>query len=48
VAADKWIVTENWLSKRLNPVDRILGTVLLGSSTVNSIRNRNGTNNTTP
>ena len=38
VAADKWITTESWLSKRLNPIDRLMGSVLLGSSTVNSIR----------
>ncbi len=30
------------LSKFLNPVNRLLGTVLLGSGTVNSIRNSNG------
>ena len=45
VAADKWISTGNWLQKRLNPVNEVLGTVLLGSSTVNSIRNRNGSSN---
>ena len=30
---------DSWLAKRLNPIDRVLGTVLLGSSTVNSIKN---------
>jgi polysaccharide biosynthesis/export protein len=38
VASDAWIRTESWLSKRLNPVDRLMGSILLGSSTVNSIR----------
>ena len=34
------------LAKRLNPIERVLGTILLGSSTVNSIRNRTGTGGT--
>jgi polysaccharide biosynthesis/export protein len=46
VAADKWIVTDSWLSKRLNPIDRVMGSVLLGSSTVNSIRTNGKTSNT--
>ncbi len=40
VASDPWIRAESWLSKRLNPADRIMGSVLLGASTVNQIRNR--------
>ena len=43
VASDKWIRTDSFLAKRLNPIQRVLGTILLGSSTVNSIRNRTGT-----
>jgi polysaccharide export outer membrane protein len=43
VAADKWITTDSWVAKRLAPVERLLGVTLLGSSTVNSIRNRSGT-----
>ncbi len=43
VASDPWIRAESWLSKRLNPVDRVMGSVLLGASTVNQIRNRVGT-----
>ena len=42
VGSDKFIRADSWLAKRLNPIDRILGTVLLSSSTVNSIKN--GTN----
>jgi polysaccharide export outer membrane protein len=38
VASDKRIQVDSWLAKFLNPVDRVLGTVLLGSSTVNSIK----------
>jgi polysaccharide export outer membrane protein len=34
---------DNWLAKVLQPIERILGVTLLGSETVNSIRNRNGT-----
>jgi polysaccharide export outer membrane protein len=41
VDSDKLIRTDSWLAKRLNPIDRIFGTVLLSSSTVNSIKNRN-------
>jgi polysaccharide export outer membrane protein len=46
VNSDPWIRRQSWLEKRLNPVDRIFGTVLLGSSTVNSIKNRSGTGTT--
>ena len=38
VDSDKLIRTDSWLAKRLNPIDRIFGTVLLSSSTVNSIK----------
>jgi polysaccharide biosynthesis/export protein len=38
VGSDKRIQVDSWLAKFLNPVDRVLGTVLLGSSTVNSIK----------
>ena len=38
VDSDKWIRTDSFLAKRLNPIERILGTILLGSSTVNSIK----------
>ena len=34
------IKSDNWLAKMLQPVERILGIVLLGSETVNSINNR--------
>ena len=43
VASDPWIRAESWLSKRLNPFDRAAGSVLLGASTVNQIRNPVGT-----
>jgi polysaccharide export outer membrane protein len=42
------IAADNWLAKMLQPVERILGVTLLGSETVNSIRNRNGNTNTVP
>jgi polysaccharide export outer membrane protein len=45
VDADCLIKTDNWLAKILAPVERVLGVTLLGSSTVNSIRNNNGFNN---
>ena len=47
VDSDKLIRTDSWLAKRLNPVDRVLGTVLLGSSTVNSIKSGSNFNNST-
>ncbi|MFL5245099.1 MAG: polysaccharide biosynthesis/export family protein [Gemmataceae bacterium] len=40
VKADKWITFDNGLGKRLAPVERVLGATLLGSQTINSIRNR--------
>lgn len=43
VSADRLIAFDNWLSKVLAPVERLLGITLLGSSAVNSIRNSNGT-----
>jgi polysaccharide export outer membrane protein len=45
VNSDGLIRTDSALGKFLAPVERVLGTVLLGSSTVNSIRNTNGTGN---
>jgi polysaccharide export outer membrane protein len=47
VQANKLITVDSWLAKVLAPVERVLGVTLLGSSTVNSIRNR-GTGGTTP
>jgi polysaccharide export outer membrane protein len=44
VNSDARIRTDSALGKLLAPVERVLGTVLLGSSTVNSIRN-GGTSN---
>jgi polysaccharide export outer membrane protein len=44
VNSDGLIRTDSALGKFLAPVERVLGTVLLGSSAVNSIRNSNGTN----
>jgi polysaccharide export outer membrane protein len=41
VDSDALIRTDSALGKFLAPVERVLGTVLLGSSTVNSIRNSN-------
>ncbi len=42
VGADPYITTDSWLAKRLAPIERLFGITLLGSSTVNSIKN--GTN----
>jgi polysaccharide export outer membrane protein len=41
VKAQKVFIVDRFLQKVLSPVERILGVTLLGSSTVNSIRNRN-------
>jgi polysaccharide export outer membrane protein len=43
VGSDPWIRTDSWVAKRLAPIERLLGVTLLGSSTVNSIRNRSTT-----
>jgi polysaccharide export outer membrane protein len=39
VKADPLIRTDSFLAKFLSPIQRVLGTTLLGSSTVNSIKN---------
>lgn len=46
VRAQSIISIDNALAKFLQPIERVLGVVLLGSETVNSIRNRNGTSGT--
>jgi polysaccharide export outer membrane protein len=43
VKADHWISADAWIGKRLTPIERVFGAVLLGSETVNSINNRTGT-----
>jgi polysaccharide export outer membrane protein len=48
VKADHWISTDAWLGKRLNPIERLFGATLLGSQTVNSIRNKTTTGGGTP
>jgi polysaccharide export outer membrane protein len=48
VKADCWITGDTWLAKRLQPIERAFGAVLLGSETVNSIRNKSATGGTTP
>jgi polysaccharide export outer membrane protein len=48
VQSQKIISIDNTLAKFLQPIERVLGVTLLGSETVNSIRNRNGTGGTTP
>ena len=39
VNSDRWIARDSWLAKRLAPIERLFGVTLLGSSTVNSIKN---------
>ena len=49
VNSDPKIRTDSFLAKTLAPVERVLGVTLLGSSTVNSIRNRgSGTGSNVP
>jgi polysaccharide biosynthesis/export protein len=48
VGSDKLIQVDSWLAKFLNPIDRVFGTVLLSSSTVNSIKSGGNFNNGTP
>jgi polysaccharide export outer membrane protein len=40
VGADPWLSSTTWVSKRLNFVDRILGTALLGGTAYNVLTNR--------
>jgi polysaccharide export outer membrane protein len=47
VKADHWISTDAWIGKRLSPIERLLGATLLGSETVNSIRNRGSSGGST-
>jgi polysaccharide export outer membrane protein len=42
VQSDHWIRTDAWIGKRLSPIDRILGSMLLGGEAVNSVRGRTG------
>src|SRR5262249_5696012 len=46
VHADCLIAFDNWLSKILAPVERVLGVTLLGASVVNTIRNSGHFNTT--
>jgi polysaccharide export outer membrane protein len=43
VKADKWVRFDSAVAKRVSPFERLFGITLLGSSTVNSIRNRGTT-----
>jgi polysaccharide export outer membrane protein len=40
VKADKWVRFDSAVAKRVTPFERLFGITLLGSTTVNSIRNR--------
>jgi polysaccharide export outer membrane protein len=48
VKADRWMTADSWIGKRLSPIERILGATLLGSETVNSIKNRSGGTSSSP
>jgi polysaccharide export outer membrane protein len=48
VKADHWLAADSWLGKRLNPIERLFGATLLGSQTVNSIRNKTTSGNGVP
>ncbi len=45
VSSDPWVRKDTWIARRLAPLQNILGTVLLGSTTVNSIKGRGLSNN---
>ena len=38
VSSDPWVRADTWIARRLAPVQNVLGTVLLGSTTVNSLK----------
>jgi polysaccharide export outer membrane protein len=44
VKADCLIAFDNWLGKALSPIERLFGITLLGTATVRTIENHNGTN----
>ncbi len=46
VRADPWYAADRHLAKILSPIERLFGATLLGSQTVNSIRNSSGSNGT--
>jgi polysaccharide export outer membrane protein len=39
VHSDKWLRLNGFIDKRIGPIERLFGATLLGSQTVNSIRN---------
>ena len=43
VGADPWVSGDTWIARRLAPVQNVLGTILLGSTTVNSLKGKTGT-----
>jgi polysaccharide export outer membrane protein len=43
VGADPWVSGDTWIARRLAPIQNVLGTILLGSTTVNSIKGRSNT-----
>jgi polysaccharide export outer membrane protein len=43
VSSDPWVRTDTWIARRLAPVQNVLGTILLGSTTVNSLKGKTGT-----
>jgi protein involved in polysaccharide export with SLBB domain len=43
VGADPWVSGDTWIARRLAPIQNVLGTILLGSTTVNSIKGRSTT-----
>lgn len=45
VQSQRLISVDNAIAKMLAPVERVFGVILLGSSTVNSIQNRNNNRN---
>jgi polysaccharide export outer membrane protein len=40
VSSDPWVGADTWIARRLAPIQNILGTILLGSTTVNSLKGR--------
>jgi polysaccharide export outer membrane protein len=44
VGSDPWVTGDTWIARRLAPIQNVLGTILLGSTTVNSIKGRTNGN----
>ncbi len=43
VSSDPWVRADTWIARRLAPINQVLGSILLGSTTANSLKGGSGT-----